>query len=271
MTAFTKFRDDIVNAYGYAIRLLEDKRDLALQTMESLQTKAYEAVSAAIFETQENCICGDFQPTSDCAKMIWKHAHHQLEEEIALFHYNLSISEDAVRSCVTGKIDFDVRELAESEAGREMQEWIKSANQACQLEILPGLEIPAKVIYPFSQSCKLAEVQERPPRDSFRHEKHSRKTKQDSNQDCTFPGSGPQMDQWICSKCGHLNGNFPISRMTKINSDVRDVVLEKKLYSLYLPKSQLLTLDLKRRLYPINRNLLQSLSSPSITVNAEPS
>ena len=73
---------------------------------------------------------------------------HQLSEEIALFRYNVSVSENAVRSCVSTGIDFNVRELEGSEVGREMQERNKLAIQTSRLkvEILPGLAIPAKAI-----------------------------------------------------------------------------------------------------------------------------
>ena len=207
---FTKYREDIVSAYGFAIRQLEDQRDLLLKTMESLQAKAYEAVNAAIAETYENCLREDYQPTSDCADLIWKLAYHQLSEEIALFRYNVSVSEDAVRNCVTAGIDFNVRELAESEVGREMQERNKSAINTFRLkvEILPGLAIPAKTISPFPQSCKLAEVLAKPAREGFQPENQPQKcskAKQDLSRGVTLE---PQVDQWICSKCGQSNDNF---------------------------------------------------------------
>jgi len=73
-----KNREDKVGAYGFAIRQMEDQRDLLLKSMESLQAKAYEAVNAAIAETYENCLREDYQPTSDCADLIWNLACHQL-------------------------------------------------------------------------------------------------------------------------------------------------------------------------------------------------
>lgn len=213
---FTRLREDILSAFTYAQRVLEDQRDVLLQSVDDLSAFAREMIGGAVKETTENSTNSDYQPTPGLSELIWKQACGNHFGTISLFTHHVDVSENELLTCIKAGIDFSVKELEECGINQQIKERNRDLSQHCTkssppmlgFEKLPGLNISGRAVKAVSLS-----ISPQFPRlqivDSLRslppgrgRERGDRLSQPAEAAECRNPA---KVSIWNCQKCKGVN------------------------------------------------------------------
>lgn len=230
---FDKCEDELNLIFKELVKLLEKQRSCNRQILQGLKNQVSQEITAAVNETQANCMNEEYKPTTRFAINIWQLAKHRIHApRITLLSYEINLNQDILPACV--QFEAKVNEQASDWLGPMEQQTYPAWSVRTGLE----MEMNRSGLLDISGISQVAQDTEETQRALERRftDPNIESLPIRLSSQTTDPVSVPQEQNWYCATCG--DGPYPEDATICNNCKVpKREQVEALLYSPYSSSS----------------------------------